>query len=95
MFVGCVCVFWGLAIGGMFIGAIASCYLARGLSQTPGCLLSVPWSRSLLFFLAFVGLVVEGFLIFLAFSVSFFRFCSSLGPVLYPLNSGGMGGQRY
>ena len=36
-FVGRVCVFWGLAIGGMSIGAIASSYLAWGTSQTPGC----------------------------------------------------------
>ena len=30
-----------LAIGGMSIGAIAFSYLARGTSQTPGCLLFV------------------------------------------------------
>ena len=35
-FVGRVWVFWGLAIGRMSIGAIASSYLARGTSQTPG-----------------------------------------------------------
>ena len=46
---------WGLAIGGMSIGAVASSYLARGTSQTPGCLCC--WchgSRRSLFLLLFL-----------------------------------------
>ena len=74
-FVGRVCVFWGLAIGGMSIGAIASSYLARGTSRTPGYfVLLVPREPPLMFPLLFPLLVRRfgGFFAFLAFSAPFF-----------------------
>ena len=62
--------FWGLAIGGMSIGAIASSYLARGTSQTPGvCVVGATGAAAHCFFCCFLCLceAVRGFPCFLEF----------------------------
>ena len=87
---------WGLAIGGMAIGAVASSYLARGTSQTPGCLL---------FIVGAVGAAAHCFLcLFPLFymAVQGFPYFTRVLPLLSvlsfpwllkPLGSGGVGGQ--
>ena len=93
-FVGRVWVFWGLAIGGMSIGAIASSYLARGTSQAPGCCVvgaaGAAAHCSLCCFLC-IEWAVWGFPYFPSvFCPLLFGFIS-LG-FLRPLGSGGVGG---
>ena len=94
-FVGRVCVFWGLAIGGMSIGAIASSYLARGTSQTPGCfVLLVPREPPLMFPLLFRLFCerVRGFPCFPCVFCPLLFGSISLG-FSSPLGSGGVGGR--
>ena len=94
-FVGRVCVFWGLAIGGMSIGAIASSYLARGTSQTPGCfVLLVPREPPLMFPLLFRLFCerVRGFPCFPCVFCPLLFGSISLG-FSSPIGSGGVGGR--
>ena len=94
-FVGRVCVFWGLAIGGMSIGAIASSYLARGTSQTPGCLYVVgaTGAAAHCFFCCFLCFewAVWGFPCFPCVFCPLLFGSISLG-FSSPLGSGGVGG---
>ena len=93
-FVGRIWVVWGLAIGGMSIGAIASSYLARGTSQTPGCfVLLVPREPPLMFPLLFPLFfeAVRGFACFPGVFCPLLFGSISLG-FSSPIGSGGVGG---
>ena len=68
---------WGLAMGNKAIQDCGFFLFGTGVSQTPCCCclccLCRLGRRSLLYSLAFVGLAVRGFLVFLEFSAPFFR----------------------
>ena len=68
---------WGLAMGNKPIRDCGFFLFGTGVSQTP-CCCCLCWlcrlsRRSLLYSLAFVGLAVGGFLVFLEFAAPFFR----------------------